>query len=235
MDASTSGHIKELVVWYLVFVFSTTCHEAAHAFMAKRGGDPTAAEDGHVSLDPMPHIRRSPAGMVFIPILSFVLSGWMIGWASVPLNPEWARRFPGRASLMALAGPAANLALALVALGGLRLLLAAGVLVPNVGGGVFDLVDVPGAGGVSMLGAGARALSVMLGLNVVLFLFNLIPLPPLDGAAAVEGALPRAAGSFYARMRELPMAELLGLLVAWRIFPLVSEPALNLVARVLLS
>jgi Zn-dependent protease len=235
MDPSTSGHIKELVVWYLVFVFSTTCHEAAHAFMAKRGGDPTAHAEGHVSLDPLPHIRRSPAGMVFIPILSFVLSGWMIGWASVPLNPEWARRYPGRASLMALAGPAANLFLALLAFGLLRGLLAGGVLVQNHGGGFFDLVTAPSSQGLSLLDAAARALSVLLGLNVVLFLFNLIPLPPLDGAAAVEGALPRAAGSFYARMRELPMAELLGLLVAWRVFPVVSEPALELAARLLFA
>jgi len=232
MDPATGAHIKELFVWYLVFVFSTTCHEAAHAWAARRGGDPTAAEDGHVSLDPLPHIRRSPAGMVFIPIISFLLNGWMIGWASVPLNPEWARRYPGRASLMALAGPVANLMLALVAFGATRVLLAGGVMLPNLVGDPFDLVAAP-AGGSSLLDAVARVLSVTLGLNVVLFLFNLIPLPPLDGAAAVEGALPRTAGNLYARMRELPMAELLGLLVAWRLFPMVSSPALDFVQRLL--
>jgi len=171
--------------------------------------------------------------MLFIPIISFLLNGWMIGWASVPLNPEWARKYPGRASLMALAGPAANLTLALLALGAMRALLAGGVVLPNLAGDPFDLVVAPATGGPSVLGAAARVLSVTLGLNVMLFLFNLIPFPPLDGAAAVEGALPRSAGNLYARMRELPMAELLGLLVAWRLFPMVSSPALEFVQRLL--
>ncbi len=228
-------HIAELLVWYLVFVFSTTCHEAAHAWVAHRGGDPTAYAGGHASLDPLPHIRRSPAGMVVIPILSFLLYGWMIGWASVPLNPEWARRHPTRAALMALAGPMANLFLALVALVAMRVMLHSGVLAPNFASGFFDLVAVPGDTGHSALGALARALSVMLGLNVTLFLFNLIPLPPLDGAAVVQGALPRAGGGLYARMRELPMAELLGLLVAWKLFPMLAEPALSWVRQLVFA
>ena len=70
-------------IWYLVFLFSTTCHEAAHALVAKLGGDTTAAEGGQVTLNPIPHIRRSPFGMVVVPILSFLVGGWMIGWASL--------------------------------------------------------------------------------------------------------------------------------------------------------
>ena len=66
-------------VWYLVFLFSTTCHEAAHALAAKWGGDLTAFEGGQVTLNPIPHIRRSPFGMVIVPIASFALGGWMIG------------------------------------------------------------------------------------------------------------------------------------------------------------
>jgi Zn-dependent protease len=235
MSAFSSSHLAELFVWYLVFVFSTTCHEAAHAWVAHRGGDPTAYAGGHASLDPLPHIRRSPGGMVLIPIISFLLNGWMIGWASVPLNPEWARRYPRRAALMALAGPAANLLLALGALAIIRVLLETQVLVPSFGGGTFDLVGVAGAQGPTPLGAVARALSVTLGLNITLFIFNLIPLPPLDGAAAAEGALPRTVGSLYARMREIPMAELLGLLVAWRVFPIVASPALGVVQRLLFA
>src|SRR5688572_31775898 len=120
MGSFSTNTLAELAIWYLVFVFSTTCHEAAHAWAAHRGGDPTAYADGHVSLDPLPHIRRSPMGMVVIPIISFLMGGWMIGWASVPLNPEWARQYPRRAALMSLAGPAANLTLALVAFGIMR-------------------------------------------------------------------------------------------------------------------
>lgn len=228
-------HLADLFIWYLVFVFSTTCHEAAHAFVAYRGGDLTAHASGHVSLDPVPHIKRSPMGMVVIPIASFLLGGWMIGWASVPLNADWARRHPRRAAIMALSGPIANLTLAAIAFGVIRVLLSAGVFAEPVSAqGIADLVTLPqGADLTSPLGAIARALSVALGLNVILGLFNLIPLPPLDGAAVVEGASPRAGGSFYARLREVPAFELLGLLVAWKVFPIVAMPALGWVAYML--
>src|SRR5580704_10146729 len=102
-------------IWYIVFLFSTTCHEAAHALVAKLGGDLTAAEGGQVTLNPIPHIRRSPYGMVVIPILSFALGGWMVGWASAPFDPNWERSHPHRAARMALGGPAANFTIMLVA------------------------------------------------------------------------------------------------------------------------
>ena len=78
-------------IFYVAFLFSTTCHEAAHALVAKLGGDPTAALGGQVSLNPIPHIRRSPYGMVIFPLLSFFfLNGSMIGFASAPYNPALA-------------------------------------------------------------------------------------------------------------------------------------------------
>ena len=230
--------LANLAVWYLVFVFSTTCHEAAHAWVAYRGGDLTAYSLGHVTLDPTPHIKRSPFGMVVIPILSFLLPllmgegehGWMIGWASVPVNREWAAKHPGRSSVMSLAGPIANLLLAALALVAMRLLVASDVLVAPAQGLVpyESLVIAPDGQAVNSLsGALARGLSVMLVLNVILGLFNLIPLPPLDGASVLEGAAPRLTGGLYERLREVPAFELLGLLVAWRYFPYVAGPALH--------
>ncbi len=103
------------LIWYVVFLFSTTCHEAAHAFVAKREGDFTAFDSGQVTLNPMPHIRREPFGMVLFPIVSFLMGGWMMGWASAPYDPAWSSRYPHRAAKMALAGPAANFLLALTA------------------------------------------------------------------------------------------------------------------------
>ena len=79
----------------------------------------------------------------------------------------------------------------------------------------------------------ARALSVMLGLNVILGVFNLIPLPPLDGASVLEGSAPKLTGGFYARMREIPAAEVLGMLAAWQISPYVIGPALGFVVSFL--
>src|SRR5471032_1348344 len=72
--------IQGLLVWYLVFLFSTTFHEFAHAFLAYKGGDLTAYETGHVTLDPFPHIRRSQIGMVIVPLISYVQLGWMVGF-----------------------------------------------------------------------------------------------------------------------------------------------------------
>src|SRR5690348_17172584 len=99
--------LVEGLLWYVVFVGSTVCHEASHAWTALKLGDDTASRGGQVSLDPVPHIRREPIGMVVLPLLTWFIAGWMMGWASAPYDPEWARRYPRRAALMALAGPAA--------------------------------------------------------------------------------------------------------------------------------
>src|SRR5204862_4039055 len=85
-------------IWYVVFLFSTTCHEASHALAAKIGGDDTAARGGQVSLNPVPHIQREIFGMVVVPILALFLGGAMIGWASAPFDPDWQRRYPKRAA-----------------------------------------------------------------------------------------------------------------------------------------
>ena len=99
------------LAWYAVLVFSLTFHEAAHAWAAQRGGDPTAYLGGQVTLDPRPHMRREPFGTVLVPLLSFSMSGFMIGWASTPFDPRWALEHPRRAAWMSLAGPAANFGL----------------------------------------------------------------------------------------------------------------------------
>jgi hypothetical protein len=121
--------------WYVVLLFSTTCHEAAHAWAAKLGGDLTAFHRGQVSLDPIPHIRREPFGMVVFPILSYIVGGWMMGWASAPYDPLWAQRHPRRAAWMSLAGPGANFTLTIAA----ALLIHAGLLMH-----VFDYPDSAG-------------------------------------------------------------------------------------------
>src|SRR6187401_878933 len=108
------------LLWYLVFLYSTICHEAAHAWTALRLGDDTAYRGGQVSLDPLPHIRREPFGMVVVPLISLLAGGWMIGWASAPYDPRWALQYPRRSALMALAGPAVNMILVLLAALALR-------------------------------------------------------------------------------------------------------------------
>jgi len=222
-----------LLIWYLVFLFSTTFHEFSHAFLAYKGGDLTAYETGHVTLDPLPHIRRSPIGMVLVPLISYVQLGWMVGFASVPFNADWGRQNPRRQALMSLAGPLANLLLALIALGVMRGLLAVDVFQYASAGASAQYVEPVSAGVHSPLSALAFGLGVMLQLNVVLFLFNLIPVLPLDGAGVMSGFFPKSFGSLYERMRQMPAFEFLGLLLAWQIFPYVARPAFRVVLGLL--
>lgn len=207
------------LVWYLVFIVAITFHEAAHAFAALWGGDDTAYMGGQVSLDPIPHIRREPIGTVLLPIATYFLSGFMLGWASAPYNPVWARRYPHRAALMSAAGPAANLLLVLLAFLAAKISLWTGIL--DAPGRVnFErvLVPVPSLEESHWANLLATVLSVGLNLNLLLFLFNLIPLPPLDGSGILGGIGPRGLRRLYDRLQDEPMLSLLCLAVAWKLF-----------------
>jgi Zn-dependent protease len=215
-----------LGIWYIVFLFSTVAHEAAHGLVAHLGGDSTAYHGGQVTLDPLAHIRRSPWGMVLIPLMTFVQTGWMMGWASVPYDDEWGKRFPRRQALMSLAGPAANFTLALIGILVIKLLLSAQVFEMPYSFSFTQLVRQAGEQQTgSLLHGLAIALSVLVNLNVLLGLFNLLPIPPLDGAGIVEGLFPTSLGKVYDYMRETPVLQIVGLLVAWRIFDPIARPA----------
>jgi Zn-dependent protease len=214
-----------LPVWYVVFLLSTTCHEAAHAWVALLGGDRTAYLGGQVSLNPLPHLLREPMGTLVVPLLSYLLyaSGgnrWMLGWASAPYDPAWEERHPRRVALMALAGPVANLLLALVALLALRLGLEHGVWTAPAALEFDRLVSAPVGSAWEAVG---RVCSVLFTLNLVLCVLNLLPLPPLDGASVLAG-LVRPFRVLRAKLRTSPMAGLIGLLVAWRVFPRIFSP-----------
>ncbi len=198
---------------YALFVFSTVCHETAHAAAAQWGGDDTAARGGQVALDPLPHMRREPFGMVIIPLVSLFTGGYLMGWASTPYDPRWADAYPKRAALMSLAGPAANLALVLVAAVGIHLGIFAGVL-QQAASISFEQV-VLGVGPAWSTGL-AILLSVLFSLNLLLFFFNLIPLPPLDGSGALA-LLP--GGERLSNALRAPQLRFIGLLVAFFVFP----------------
>jgi Zn-dependent protease len=209
------------VVWYIVFLFSTTCHEAAHALAAKIGGDPTAAKGGQATLNPIPHIMRSPFGMVVIPILSFLLAGWMIGFADAPYDPEWQRRFPHRSALMALAGPSANFALMFIAAIAIRIGLAAGYLRPPYAiGGYADIAMAANSSEPSFV---ASALSILFVLNLLLGTFNLLPVPPLDGHTAIMLFMPEGAALRYLDWTRKSGFAMLGLFIAWTAFGRIFE------------
>lgn len=215
-------------LWFLAFLFSTTVHEAMHALAALRGGDPTAYHGGQVSLSPIPHIRREPIGMLVVPLLTSLTQGWSIGWASTPYDTRWAARYPKRAALMASAGPAGNLAIALLAFVLIKIGLASGWFIPPDSVNFEHLVSSPLGDGRTFAG---ELLSIFLTLNVLLCAFNLIPLPPLDGASIIGLFVPEGVALKIRELSHSPMFQLAGLLVAWRLFPLIVGPLFALVLK----
>ena len=202
-------------VWYVVFLISVTLHEAAHGFAAALLGDRTAYHHGLVSIDPLPHIRRSPFGMVFVPILSFVLGGWMIGWANTPYDPFWARGNRRKAAIMALAGPAANLLLFLAAGAAIRLGIFAGIFYAPQRV-TFSQATAAVSDGTAAFAA--ILISILFTLNLVLLTFNLIPVPPLDGSNILLLFLSERMAERYEMLLRHPTYAIIGLVVAWQIF-----------------
>ncbi|HKT81676.1 MAG TPA: site-2 protease family protein, partial [Vicinamibacterales bacterium] len=210
------------LLYYIVFLFSTTVHEAAHAWAAKLGGDLTAYHGGQVSLDPRPHIQREPFGMVILPLLSTLVSGWPFGFASAPYDPQWALRHPRRAGWMALAGPASNLLLVVISIGIIRVGTMTGVFYPPDSAGFGELVGTAKDGLWPGLGA---FISIVFSMNLVMACLNMFPLPPLDGSGVALLFMSESTAMRYQMLLwGTPMFSMLGMLVAWRVFDVVFFP-----------
>jgi Zn-dependent protease len=208
-------------MWYVAFLFSTVLHEASHAFFGLKLGDRTAYEGGQVTLDPLPHIRREPFGTILIPILSFFMYGWMIGWASAPFNPMWAFKHPKRSAKMALAGPMANLALVLLSALLIRIGMETGLFTPAQS---INFSRVTQGSSDGLIGALATLLSIFFTLNLVLMVFNLIPLPPLDGSSIIPLFIEENKGRRYLEFIWNPSFRMIGMIGAWVLFSRLFYP-----------
>jgi Zn-dependent protease len=165
---------------FIVLLFSLTVHECAHAWTADRLGDPTARLLGRVSLNPMVHADL--IGTVLFPVVAMLANVPLIGWAKpVPVNVRRLRHHRRDYVLVAAAGPASNLALAVVVAVALRFVTVSPMTIgqPNVSAPIAALLS--------------RALQ----LNVLLAVFNMLPIPPLDGGNVIGGLLPPSIGSRY--------------------------------------
>jgi len=223
------------LVWYAVFVISTTFHEAAHGLAAWKLGDPTARHAGLVTLAPVPHLHRSPIGMILVPIVAFLTSvttggGWMIGWASTPYDPSWAQAHRKKAAWMALSGPAANLALILLAAAIIRVGMFLGLFAAPLES-MWTQITVARSPG--LISSVAIVVSVLFSLNLILLIFNLLPLPPLDGSEIVMLFLDDRAADRYREFMAQPAAGLIGLVVAWNLMAVLLGPAQTLALNLL--
>ncbi len=212
------------IVQYVVLIFSMTIHEAAHAWWAMRSGDSTAYLGGQVSLDPIPHIQREPVGMVLIPILTYAMNGWMMGWASAPLSMSWIINNPRRAAAVSLAGPLANLAVAVTAGIAIRALVGSGSI-------PFDSLYGVGANGISN-GLGS-VLFAFFFLNTLLFVYNLLPIPPLDGASALGLFLSEEAAARLQMTIRQPMVAMMGFAMFIMVGGRLAWPIISLLQSLL--
>ncbi|MBL8723049.1 MAG: site-2 protease family protein [Planctomycetes bacterium] len=175
---------QDATLLFVTLIISLTVHEAAHALVAYWGGDRTAYRGGQVTLNPLPHIQREPFGMLILPIVALLLSGGRstFGFAHAPYDPIWAHHHPKRAALMAAAGPFANVLLATLAFA------------------ILWFLGRPASGE----GEAVRQIAgQFLYLNLLLAVFNILPLPPLDGAA-VLGGLSRTARNLFDGLQRIP-------------------------------
>ena len=215
MEMGYESKIVLGMLWYVVFLMAITFHEGAHALAAKWGGDPTAFQAGQVTLSPLPHMQREPIGTMLVPLVSFYLQGWMIGWASAPYDPLWQQRHPRRAAWMALAGPAANAGLMIIA----------GILIRL--GLWLEYFEIPERAYFTQVTAStdpglgsalAAFLSILFMLNLLLFIFNLLPVPPLDGSTGVTLLMSREMSKKFTEFIHNPMFGMVGILIAWVVF-----------------
>lgn len=197
----------EVLLLVPVLLLSFTVHEFAHAWVASREGDPTAERLGRVTLNPVPHI--DVFGTILVPALLLATkSGFLIGWAKpVPVDPRNFRSVRSSDLKVAVAGVTANLLLAVLATLGMVVLVHARRAWP----------------GQDLLRLGEVMLEAAIRLNFLLVVFNLLPVPPLDGARALYRLLPPRLAAGYARLQGAAIVIFLALMLtgmlSWVLWP----------------
>jgi Zn-dependent protease len=203
----------------LVLVFSLTVHEAAHAWTAYRLGDNTARDLGRISLNPIVHI--DPIGTLLLPILSIILQAPLLGWAKpVPVRTRGLRNPRRDLVLIAAAGPVSNLILATIASIVLRLLPHTGE--PSLLGGAFEVASPVGF-----------LFWTAFQVNLLLAVFNLLPIPPLDGGNVLANLLPTRMAYRFEQLRPYGIFVLYGLVLTGLLSAIINPPTVFL-ARLLL-
>jgi Zn-dependent protease len=200
-------NVAQIFISFIVLLFSLTVHEMAHAWTADRLGDPTARLLGRVSLNPLVH--ADPVGTVLFPLIAMITGAPLIGWAKpVPVNVRQLRHHRRDYVLVAAAGPASNLVMAVTA----GCLLAVLPISPQT----LDAANVSAPL--------ATLLSQAMRLNVLLAVFNMIPIPPLDGGNVLAGLLPNNLAGIFNQIRPYGFILLYALILTGGFDALVVPP-----------
>ncbi|MGD1107759.1 MAG: site-2 protease family protein [Terracidiphilus sp.] len=222
---------------FVLLLFSLSFHECAHAWMASRLGDQTARLQGRITLNPLAHIDPVgtllfPAMVIFGPLIGFSVPFMLVGWAKpTPVITRNFKKIVRDDNLTTLAGPVSNLILVLLALAGLTIM----ALTMPSGGAMVRLSFAVALGIAEATGAQPVALlfSLAILINLSLFFFNLLPIPPLDGSRVVRNMLPYNAVQQYDRIGGW-ISYLLMIFVGGFVLRLLLTPALVLVFSFLL-
>jgi len=213
-------HLLQISLWILPVLVAVIFHEVAHGYVANALGDDTAKRAGRLTLNPLPHI--DPIGSVILPLLLLISdSGFLFGWAKpVPVNFARLRHPKRDMVLVAAAGPLTNLAIAAASA---VVFHAVKVHIGHGSGVLFDRVFYP----VAMIAQRNVLMNVFLGV------FNLIPIPPLDGGRVLAGLLPLGWGRQLARIEPFGFVILIVLMMSHTLGLLVRQP-IQLLLQVLL-
>jgi Zn-dependent protease len=201
----------DIFIKFGVLLFSLTVHEMAHAWTADRLGDPTARSLGRVSMNPIVH--ADPIGTVLFPLIAMFSGAMLIGWAKpVPVNTRCLRDPRRDYILVAAAGPLSNLALAIFSAFVLLLV----PISPYISGELNVSVPI------------AKLLVVLRNMNVLLAVFNMLPIPPLDGGSVLAGLLPPDLAASFNKVRPYGFVLLYALVLSGG-FGLIVYPLYNFI------
>jgi Zn-dependent protease len=226
-------NVVVIVFEIVVLILAFSVHECAHAWTAWRLGDPTARMLGRVTLNPVKHL--DPLGSIIFPLISLVYGGFLIGWAKpTPVTGRNFKNYRRDDILVTLAGPASNLLSATIAL---ILLIVIKHILPagdtSIATAVAIAEHIPGVAteGLPALFPIALFLYFVIFINLLLFVFNLIPLPPLDGSHILRHFLPYRAAQLYDRMGMFAL--LILFLVGGRFISILFVPLYNIFNTIL--